>query len=43
MHEVVEAGGTLHEVVKTTHDAEDTEGENPDTDDGDDGSAVVGA
>jgi len=36
VHEVVEADGALEEVVDTTHDAEDTEGENPDTDDGDD-------
>jgi hypothetical protein len=32
VHEVVEASAALHEVVKTTHDAEDTEGEDPDTD-----------
>lgn len=34
VHEVVETRGALHEVVQTTHDAEDTEGEDPDTDDG---------
>lgn len=35
MHEVVESGGSLEQVVDTTHDAEDTKGEDPDTDDGD--------
>lgn len=35
MHQVVETGAALHEVVETTHDAEDTEGENPDTDNSD--------
>lgn len=35
VHEVVESSAALHEVVKTTHDTEDTEGENPDTDNGD--------
>lgn len=37
MHEVVETSRALHEVVETTHDAEDTEGEDPDTDNSDDG------
>ena len=36
MHQVVEANAVLEEVVDTTHDAEDTEGENPDTDNSDD-------
>lgn len=36
VHKVVEAGAALHEVVETTHDGEDTEGEDPDTDDSDD-------
>ncbi|KAI6756513.1 hypothetical protein HG530_011111 [Fusarium avenaceum] len=35
VHQVVETGAALHEVVETTHDAEDTEGENPDTDNSD--------
>ena len=37
VHEVVESNRVLEEVVDTTHDAEDTEGEDPDTDNGDDG------
>lgn len=37
VHEVVEASAVLEEVVDTTHDAEDTEGEDPDTDNCDDG------
>lgn len=35
VHEVVEAGAALQEVVETTHDGEDTEGEDPDSHDGD--------
>jgi hypothetical protein len=35
VHEVVKAGAALHEVVETTHDTEDTERENPDTDNSD--------
>lgn len=35
MHEVVEASASLEEVVETTHDGEDTEGENPDTNNSD--------
>ncbi len=42
VHEVIEAGGALHEVVETTHDGEDTEGENPDTDNGNDGGLLAG-
>jgi hypothetical protein len=34
VHEVVEADAVLQHVVKTTHDAEDAEREDPDTDDG---------
>ena len=41
VHDVVEASATLQEVVQAAHDAEDTEGEHPDTDDGDDVSATV--
>ncbi|KUI57714.1 hypothetical protein VP1G_10929 [Cytospora mali] len=37
MHKVVESNAVLEEVVDTTHDAEDTEGEDPDTDNGDNG------
>lgn len=37
MHEVIEADAVLEDVVETTQDAEDTEGEDPDTDDCDDG------
>lgn len=41
VHEVVESNAVLEEVVKTTHDAEDTEGEDPDTDNGHDGSLTA--
>ena len=41
MHEVVEANAVLEEIVNTTHDAEDTEGEDPDTDNGDDGGLTT--
>ena len=41
VHKVVETGASLHEVVETTHDGEDTEGENPDTDNGDNGGVTV--
>ena len=41
MHEVVESNAVLEEVVDTTLDAEDTEGEDPDTDHGDNGSLVT--
>jgi hypothetical protein len=37
VHEVIESARVLEEVVETAHDAEDTKGEDPDTDDGDDG------
>lgn len=37
MHEVVESYAVLEDVVDTTHDAEDTEGEDPDTDNGHNG------
>lgn len=33
VHEVVKSSAALHKVVETTHDAEDTEREDPDTDD----------
>ncbi|TLS28806.1 hypothetical protein PpBr36_01840 [Pyricularia pennisetigena] len=36
VHEVVKALAVLENVVKTAHDAEDTKGEYPDTDDGND-------
>jgi hypothetical protein len=35
VHQVVKSSAALHEVVETTHDAEDTERENPDTDNSD--------
>lgn len=41
VHEVIESSRALHEVVSTTENAEDTEGENPDTDDGDDGGLTT--
>lgn len=41
MHEVIEAGGALHEVVKTAHDGEDTKGENPNTDDSNNGGLLT--
>lgn len=41
MHEVVEALAALEEVVDTTQNAEDTEGEDPDTDDGDNGGLTT--
>jgi len=40
-HEVVERDGVLEKVVDTSHDAKDTEREDPDTDDGDDGSLLA--
>jgi len=36
VHEVVESDAVLQHVVNTTHDAEDTEREDPDTDNGND-------
>lgn len=41
VHEVVEADAVLQHVVETTHDAEDAEREDPDTDDGDDRSLLL--
>jgi hypothetical protein len=41
VHQVVESGAALHEVVETTHDGEDTEGEDPDTDNGNDAGLLV--
>ncbi|TLD09389.1 uncharacterized protein PgNI_07616 [Pyricularia grisea] len=41
VHEVVKALAVLENVVKTSHDAEDTEGEHPDTDDGNDVSHLA--
>lgn len=41
VHQVVETSAALHEVVETTHDAEDTEREDPDTDHGDNAGAAV--
>lgn len=41
VHEVVKALAVLENVVKTTHDAEDTEGEDPDTNDSDNVSHLV--
>jgi len=35
VHEVVESNRSLQQVVDTTHNAENTKGENPDTNDGD--------
>ncbi|ROW03986.1 hypothetical protein VSDG_00847 [Cytospora chrysosperma] len=40
MHEVIESNAVLEEVVDTTHDAEDAEGEDPDTDNGDNGGLL---
>jgi hypothetical protein len=37
VHEVIEAYTVLKQVVNATHDAENTEGEDPDTDNGDNG------
>ncbi|TLD21338.1 hypothetical protein PspLS_09068 [Pyricularia sp. CBS 133598] len=41
VHEVVKALTVLENVVETSHDAENTEGEDPDTDDGNDVSHFV--
>ena len=41
MHQVVEANAVLEQVVDTTHDAEDTEGEDPHTDDSDNVSQLA--
>lgn len=41
MHQVVEADAVLEDVVDTAHDAEDTERENPDTDNGDNGGLAT--
>lgn len=41
MHEVIKAGGALHEEVETTHDGEDTEREDPNTDNGDNGGLLT--
>lgn len=38
VHEVVESDGVLEEVVHSTQDTEDTKGEDPDTDNSDNGS-----
>ncbi|CAH0001869.1 unnamed protein product [Clonostachys byssicola] len=43
VHQVVETSASLHEVVETTHDGEDTEGVDPDTDNTSDVGAVVRA
>jgi hypothetical protein len=43
VHKVVECNGVLEEVIDTTEDAEDTEGEDPDTDNSDDGGLMVHA
>ncbi|CAH0059372.1 unnamed protein product [Clonostachys solani] len=43
VHQVVETSASLHEVVETTHDGEDTEGVDPDTDNTGDVGAVVRA
>ena len=40
MHEVVEASAILEKIVDSTQDAEDTEGEDPDTNDCDNGCAL---
>jgi hypothetical protein len=41
VHESVKANGALHDVVETTTDAEDTEGEDPDTDDSNNGGLTT--
>lgn len=41
MHHVVKALAARHQVVDTSHDTEDTEREDPDTDNGDNGSLVT--
>lgn len=41
VHQVVETGAALHEVVETTHDSEDTEREDPDTDDSNNAGPLV--
>ena len=41
MHKVIEANAVLEDVVDTAHDAEDTEGEDPNTDDGNNGGVRV--
>lgn len=38
VHKVVESNAVLEKIVKTAHDAEDTKGEDPDTDNSDNGS-----
>ncbi|CAI6098591.1 unnamed protein product [Clonostachys chloroleuca] len=43
VHQVVETSASLHEVVETTHNGEDTEGVDPDTDNTSDVGAVVRA
>jgi hypothetical protein len=41
VHQVVKGSAALHEVVETTHDGEDAEREDPDTDDGNDAGLLV--
>lgn len=41
VHEVVETDGALHQVVETTKDTEDTKGEDPNTDDGNNGGLAT--
>ena len=41
MHEVVEASAILEKIVNTSHDAENTEWEDPDTDNSDNGGTAT--
>ena len=41
VHETIKSNGSLHEVVKTSENAEDTERVNPDTNNGDHGSLAM--